>query len=345
MICEEKDSCDFNALDESIYDCLNHNDLRCSYDAKIETTGKQLPPMQLLQRVTISNLVDPFTKEGRQSFFSTFFSKSELVEPTYEEVVVIWRQKDDSVERPKRPLWTPPRIVYELADMFDIDGLPEPADPMVAQQRMPLQIRSFDGVPMANLPAVMPKTKLVFRPADAFVFDLISVVSLGLAVSSQKFNSTKLDILALVSVSLWIVRLIIRYSNKLARYDLLVKKFLTSKISRRDSDALAYLSDEAGAQRAARASLVHTWLLQQEQTTLNRSTVLTQGMMGVNDILEGKQVHVDMQAALNDLEGIGLITCDGEKVRVVRDRVSIVRKIQRAWSSLLIPKEADSWTL
>ena len=354
MICEDKeaDECDVSGLDDSMYDCLNHNDLRCSYDAKMEALGKpqlqnqQMPPMQLLQRVTMSNLVDPFTREGRKSFLGAFFAKSELVEPTYEEVVVIWRQKEDHSDLlPKRPKWTPPRLVYELADMFDIDGLPEPADPFVAKKKMPLQIRTFDSVPMANLPAVMPKTKLVFRPADAFVFDLISIVSLGLVVGSQKFNSTKLDIIALVSVSLWIVRLVIRYSNKLARYDLLVKKFLTSKISRRDSDALAYLLDEAGAQRAARASLVHTWLLQHEQHTVQRSMLLAQGMMGVNDFVKGKQVNVDMNAALNDLEAIGLIACDGDKVRVVRDRISIVKKIQRAWNSLLIPKETSGWTL
>ena len=334
LICEGKDECDFDILlDDSMYDCINHQNFRCPYDSQMETSWRRLPPMQLLERVTMSDLVDPYKRDRRRGFLSSFFSKSELIEPTYKEVVVIWRQKGN--ERLRRPVWTPPRLMYELADMFDIEGLPDPAYPKISQEKAPLQIRMFDDVPMANIPAVMPKTKLVFRPADAFVFDLISIVSLILLVGSQRFDNAKLDILALVSVSFWLARFVIRYSNKLARYDLLVKTFLTSKISRRDSDALAYLSDEAGAQRAARAALVHSWLLQQEQRTLSRSNVKIQGMMGVNDMVEGKQVQIDMTAALKDLEDLGLIACDDDEVGVVCDQVSIVERIRATWNSLL----------
>lgn len=334
LICEGKDECDIDVLhDDSMYNCINHQNFRCPYDSQMETSWRRLPPMQLLERVTMSDLVDPYKRDRRRGFLSTFFSKSELIEPTYKEVVVIWRNKGNS--RLRRPVWTPPRLVYELADMFEIEGLPDPAYPRMSQEKTPLQIRMFDDVPMANIPAVMPKTKLVFRPADAFVFDLISIVSLVLVISSQRFDNARLDFLALVSVSLWFARFVIRYSNKLARYDLLVKTFLTSKISRRDSDALAYLSDEAGAQRAARASLVHSWLLQQERSTLSWSNVKIQGVMGVNDMVEGKQVQIDMPAALKDLEDLGLISCNDDEIRVVRDQLSIVERIRRSWNSLL----------
>lgn len=89
--------------------------------------------------------------------------------------------------------------------MFDIEGLPElpkaSAEDEVKHQ--PLEIRAFSGVPMANLPAVLPKTKLIFRPADAFVFDLVSIVSLLLVFGSQRFDNPRLDLLALVSFCFW----------------------------------------------------------------------------------------------------------------------------------------------
>ena len=45
-----------------------------------------LPTMQLLDRVSISNLVDLFSLSGRRKLLRTLFARSELVEPTYEEV-------------------------------------------------------------------------------------------------------------------------------------------------------------------------------------------------------------------------------------------------------------------
>jgi len=332
----QDDTLGTGTVDDDMYECLNHSGLRCSYDTRMEAEGKQLPPMQLLERVTMSNLVDPFSSVGRQNFIKSLFAKSDLVEPTYEEVVVIWRQKEDEDERLARPVWTPPRIVYELADMFDYEGLPDP-ESSKPKRKTPLQIRTFDQVPMANLPAVMPKTKLVFRPADAFVFDFISVLTLTATFGSLKFTSPKLDVIALLTISLWTIRLMIRYSNKLARYDLLVKKFLTSKISHRNAGALKYLLAEAGGQRAARAALVHSWLTEQDNSkALDRNAVLQQGMMEVNDLVKGKQVQVDISAALNDLEDIELISFkDGDKLEVARDKVSISKRIRRAWNAVL----------
>jgi hypothetical protein len=96
----------------------------------------------------------------------------------------------------------PPKVVSEFADMFDIEGFE--AAPAGEGEEHPLgqlEIRNFAGVPMANLPDVMPKTKLVFRPADAFLFDLISFVTFLLVVSSVRARSTCFDFRRIVDVS------------------------------------------------------------------------------------------------------------------------------------------------
>lgn len=57
---------------------------------------------------------------------------------------------------------------------------------------------------MANINAVMPKTKLVFRPADALRIDFVSAISLVVILFQQKFDNPRLDLIALVSVSVWV---------------------------------------------------------------------------------------------------------------------------------------------
>lgn len=230
--------------------------------------------------------------------------------------------------------------------MFDIDGLPDlPAPEPKKPRRQPLEIRAFSNVPMANLPAVLPKTKLIFRPADAFVFDLVSIVSFLLVLGSQKFDNPRLDLLALVSVVLWTIRTFFRYSNKLARYDLLVKTFLTSKISQRNSGALKYIANEAGRYRATRAALIYNWLVSREERkgffgiSNDRDVLIREGPLGVNNqIKQDKQVRVDIDAGLQDLEHLGLVEFseDGQRLEsVVRDSSSVEEALGTAWSSVL----------
>ena len=259
------------------------------------------------------------------------------------QVVVVWRPLPP---KPKlKPVFTPPKFVYDFADMFDIDGLPDLPKPEDEKDksRPPLEIRAFQSVPMANLPAVLPKTKLVFGAADALKFDLISITSLVLVIGSQRFDNPRLDLLALGSFSFWLFRTVIRYSNKLARYDLLVKKFLTSKITARNAGALKYVSTEAGSYRAIRAALVYTWLTSPVRTVVSgasneRHQLIKEGLLGVNSLIgEDKQVRVDISAALDDLEEIELLVFseDGERLEtVVRDESSVVAALSNQWASV-----------
>jgi Protein of unknown function (DUF3754) len=353
IICEEKDNFSngdltdklrVQKIDRVMYESLNRNEVCCPYDSK----ESSIPPMQLLERVSISNLVDVFTKEGRRNFVKTMLSKSELVEPTYEEVVVVWRPLSENTNSSK---FAPPQIAYELADMFDIEGLPRIQKEADTIPIAPLQIRTFEDVPMANLPAVLPQTKLIFRPADAFVFDLISIFSFVAIAGSIRFDNPKLDLIALVSVGLWFFRTVLRYSNKLARYDLLVKKFLTSKISHRNSGALKYLATEAGSQKAVRAAFAHLWLrkaIVSEKPLSNdglkvaplfRSQLISEGNREICASLNSlKRMPIDVDAALRDLEDLQLvrrIDGDGQLLEVIHDESSVFRALKNSWRSLL----------
>ena len=185
----------------------------------------------LLERTSIQNTVDFFSNNGRRSLIKNYFKSSTLVEPSYEEVIVIWRPKR---KKPPKQL-SIPTWMYEVAKVFDMENrLPQPNNTQpIDDGPTPLEIKAFYDVPMANIEAVLPKNKLVFKAADAIVFDLVSVFSFLAIAGSVKFDSPKLDLIALVSLVFFAIRTFFRYSNKYARYDLLVNKFLTSKLSHR----------------------------------------------------------------------------------------------------------------
>ena len=323
-------------VDQEIREALNEGKFTCAYDSERRTN---IPlPKTLLKRVSISSIVDVVSKEGRSKLLKRFFSQSELVEPTYEEVIVIWRPSAKKQRAPLKVL--PPKLMYDLAEILDMEKLlPRKQVPSQESDPLPLEIRAFADVPMANLPAVLPKTKLVFRPADALLNDFISVATFALIAFSFKFDSPRLDLIAIISFGLWTFRTIIRYSNKLARYDLLVKRFLTSKIAHRDAGALKYISTDAGSQRALRASLVHSWLLQrtskQFYMSLTREQLIQGGLKGVNDSLAtDEHVNIDIGAALKDLEDLKLIKFDGQDLESVEDQETAVSTLTSTWMSI-----------
>ena len=337
--------------DHGMYDLLVRGEYTCEYDSE-NTHGTELLPTTLLKRVSISSIVDVFTREGRAKFAKRFFSQSELVEPTFEEVVVVWRPSTRKVRTPRKIVL--PRLLYDLAEVLDMENaLPERPKPLPEPTPLPLEIRAFNSVPMANLPAVLPKTTLVFRPADALVNDFISVATFALVAFSFKFDNPRLDLIAIISLGFWIFRTIIRYSNKLARYDLLVKKFLTSKIAHRDSGALKYITTEAGSQRALRAALVHSWLLDRmerdSQTSggvssfLTRENLIQEGYLEVNNALATDQlVDINISAALNDLEDLQLIKFSGANLESVKGQDSAYSTLKSTWMSVF---DDDNLTL
>eukprot|EP00978_Attheya_sp_CCMP212_P014963 scaffold38423_cov51-Attheya_sp.AAC.4 len=358
-------------MDQDIDYSINQGSVGCLYDMEqhenaqivngkngIDTSALENPQMELLQRVSVSNLVDFFSKGGRRRLFNSFISESELVEPTYEEVIVVWRQLPK--KKKIKPRYVLPEFIYDTAEIFEVeDRLPnrtEVEQEETEPEQMPLQMRAFVDVPMANLAAVLPKTKLVFRPADALVFDLVSVFSLGAVAGSLRFESPNLDFIAVVSVSLWLIRTVLRYSNKLARYELLVNRFLTSKISHRGGDALKYVRSEAACQRATRAAIMHTWLLTRQQElsqssggnigpiSWTRQQLIDEGKVGINHLLqrnEGDNVestilNIDTNAALGDLEDLGLVSFDKytDTLTGLADEEVATKKLRIKWNQI-----------
>jgi hypothetical protein len=170
----EVGSNDAVSIEQDMYEGLDSGNLKCQYDEmyQSEIPGNQPAAVRLLERVSIQNTVNFFSELGRRDLIKNYFKKSTLKEPSYEEVIVIWRPQKHTRTLKKRlsKLTTLPDWLYSTARIFDMESkLPtRTVEKQIIQADdgpTPIEIRAFNDVPMANIAAVLPKTKLIFRPA------------------------------------------------------------------------------------------------------------------------------------------------------------------------------------
>ena len=351
----EVSSNETSSIEQDMYEGIDGGKLKCQYDEIYGTP--QSTTVRLLERVSIQNTVNFFSKVGRRDLIKNYFKRSTLKEPSYEEVIVIWRPQKStkSLKTMLSRFTTLPNWIYDTAKIFDLDHkLPKQETRRLACEEedtpAPLEIKAFNDVPMANILAVLPKTKLVFRPADAFVFDMVSIVSFLALGASLKFDNPRLDLLAVVSLSLFAVRTFYRYSNKYARYDLLVNKFLTKKLTHRGSGALSYIVSQAGSQRALRSGLTRDWLNENEvcisdsesrgnssDLMLDRST-LEFGKSFVNDRASANdaRIDIDILSAVDELHSLQLLeVADEDQSLRVKDDKSTRENIRQMWNDVM----------
>ena len=95
---------------------------------------------------------------------------------------------------------------------------------------------------------------------------MISVLGLFAALATLKFDSPYADALAVAALVVWGVRLALRRLNSLARYDLLVNRFLQKKIVRRGLGEVAkYVASNSAERRGEVAARALEWLNSGEQ--------------------------------------------------------------------------------
>ena len=122
---------------------------KCKYD---EASRETIPQsVRLLDRVSIENIFSPGLK--KRGIVRRLFSKSDLVEPTYEEVVVIWRPAPPRKPRNIKnigltlPKPTVPKMVRNVAEIFDMEYVLPPIEPPPPPpELLPFETRVFERV-------------------------------------------------------------------------------------------------------------------------------------------------------------------------------------------------------
>ncbi|GMH57565.1 hypothetical protein TL16_g02417 [Triparma laevis f. inornata] len=203
------------------------------------------------------------------------FTKTKLVEPTYEEVVVLW------CPSPKKPskrsfFRRKPSVKKLLRKPKTPTPLPSP------------QIRIFQNVPLTSLPSTLPSYTLRYKTSDSFRLDIISLLTffpLLLKLTSLKYKKT----LAILTV-IWFIRSFLRYNNIRRVYRLALTQFLERTTLFTDEKSFKYLTEVHDEIRAVYSGIVADWLMKGydlEEDIVERGLEELRGI-GVVDRVKGE---------------------------------------------------------
>lgn len=141
----------------------------------------------------------------------------------------------------------------------------------------------------------------------------MQLLSLASAIATQRYTDLRVDIIALVAIFAVAFRSFFAYRNALTRYDLLVNRFVTSKLTARGVGVVEYVAREAGIQSARRAEFALAQMRKTEASSAPTLPLAAQDSVdsgmpfaGVDDPFASSE-QLLKAAAQDDLLRLGLI--------------------------------------
>lgn len=247
---------------------------------------------KMLARVSMRDIWRPASKAACgnnpwkqiRAAFSVFFSRSTLQEPAYQELVLLYNQSKSDKENDEVP---------------------------------GLQLHTYANIPVPDLKVVFPNKKLSFRLIDTVRLDLASLAGLVAFLVSHKFDDLlsspsafALDVIASVSLILYVTRVTLGYKQTADRYQLLVNKTLYEKTLASGFGVVHFLLDASEEQLFKGAVLVYTLMLLEGRS----QSLSTQKIANLcerylyNNFKE--QVEMPMQEIMGILLRLGLVIED-----------------------------------
>ncbi|EOD32650.1 hypothetical protein EMIHUDRAFT_112235 [Emiliania huxleyi CCMP1516] len=115
---------------------------------------------QLVERVSIADEVSIGTTGGKRRLASSLFRKCELVEPTFEQVLLIWRRRPPAADPPRRLLRDALSVLVgrRRGEREGALGQRRRSSPPSSLPSIEMEI--FEEVPMANLGVVLPGSRV-----------------------------------------------------------------------------------------------------------------------------------------------------------------------------------------
>lgn len=247
---------------------------------------------KMLARVSMRDIFKPASKAACgnnpwkqiRAAFSIFFSRSTLQEPAYEELVLLYNQSKSEK---------------------GVDDGPG------------LQLHTYTKIPVPDLKVVFPNKKLSFRLIDTVRLDLASLAGLVAFLVSHKFDDLlsspsafALDVIASVSLLLYVSRVVFGYKQTADRYQLLVNKTLYEKTLASGFGVVHFLLDASEDQLFKGAILVYTlMLLEGRSQSLSTQSIATLCERYLYNNFK-EQVEMPMQEIMGILLRLGLVVED-----------------------------------
>eukprot|EP00879_Flechtneria_rotunda_P011142 GHRR01011640.1.p1 GENE.GHRR01011640.1~~GHRR01011640.1.p1 ORF type:complete len:553 (+),score=248.04 GHRR01011640.1:1485-3143(+) len=223
------------------------------------------------------------SNSARPGLLQTFWNPVEVVEPTFRQLLVVHRKK------PRLPRWR------------WLGGQQQAAN----SRQLPIQIQVYRDIPLPHWQVVFPDKLLQFRPFDLLRLDLFGLAGITAAVAQAKYTSAVLELLTLVSFTIWGTRLVLGYMRMDDRYKSIVAQLLADRTVASGEGALNYIAMSAALQQFKQAATAYVLL-----TAANKEMDAEQLATTAEQVLHQKlqlQVCFHAQEALDELHSFGLL--------------------------------------
>lgn len=212
------------------------------------------------------------------------FRKTTIVEPTFQEVVLLYRLLPASDRRARKE---------------------------DAEKREPLQIRAYRDIPLSDLEVIFPAKRISMRPLDLVKLTVTGVAGL-VAVAMKVFTSLlnpAVLLMTLASLAGYGSKVFFQFKISKDRYMLLLTDALYSKHRDNDVGVILYLVDCVVEQDYKEALLAYAFLALAGGATREELDVQCEQFLA-----ERFNVQADFEVgdALAKLERLGLVTVKGD---------------------------------
>ncbi|XP_020703615.1 uncharacterized protein LOC110114912 [Dendrobium catenatum] len=274
-----------------------------------------------LQRITLSNLWEPASKEScgnnvwkiLSTAVSILFSRSILQEPAFEELILLYTDERNQRE--------------------DTDDA------------LRLHLKIYERIPIPDLPVIFPHKKLSFRILDTVRLDVASILGLLAFFLNYKFenilsspSAVLLDVIGTTALIVYVSRVVLGYKQTWDRYQLLVNKTLYEKTLASGFGSVHFLLDASELQQYKEAILLYAILLHPEKyEVFNRKSIGAECEMFLFDKFN-LQIDMPIDEAMDTLMRLDLVSefpVEGNLKPNAIPCSKAYEHLRKRWSSLL----------
>eukprot|EP01130_Rhizamoeba_saxonica_P013717 TRINITY_DN5891_c0_g1_i2.p1 TRINITY_DN5891_c0_g1~~TRINITY_DN5891_c0_g1_i2.p1 ORF type:complete len:443 (+),score=90.28 TRINITY_DN5891_c0_g1_i2:420-1748(+) len=264
-----------------------------------------------VERITLRDALS-FKKAGLKGIFGSVT----LQEPTFKEVVVMYRKKD----------------ILNSTDITDAGA--------TYKNNHSIFIKMFRDIPMADLEIIFPEKFVALRPLDFILFAITGIV--GIISALLKFTEDGDDFLALTCFFGFVMLALKSFSDykmNMYYYQSVMLGSLYDKCLDNQHGVILYLMEQLKAQEVKEVILLYYFMVHKGASTENTLDLLIEDflLMVGNTLDEEIVIDFEVDDALNKLVELGLAhslhSIDGELLYEAVSPNTAKIKLSTWWSS------------
>mmetsp|Transcript_37032 Transcript_37032/g.88020 ORF Transcript_37032/g.88020 Transcript_37032/m.88020 type:complete len:437 (-) Transcript_37032:426-1736(-) len=292
-----------------------------------------------IERVTVGDTLggDSLSALWRRGLLRAMLSRSKLVEPTFRQVMVVYRGREEEdlaawasecVRRQRHELevglWRlrgslRRRLPGAVRERLLPGERPRPPPlPGKPRRLQPVRVRVYKDIPVPIWRVCFPQRQVAFKPLDLLKVDLMAMVGVAAILAQIVHGSQQLEIIWLSSLLAQAMRVVFGYTRMYSQFEGYVHETLHGKTVVGEDAVGQFLAAGAAGQQFRQAAVLYMLLCGSnaagvastpEAAALGQRLDLQQVAREAEDLLAlcGAKVSFSVGEALHDLRRFGAV--------------------------------------